>query len=310
MHSHHRQPVLAILLQLASLGAVCLVGPLSIAAEPTKQDATKQACVAANESAQDYERARKLLAARASLAVCTATNCPSAVREDCGQRLREVDRALPTVVFAAKDTAGRDLTDVRVTMDGTSLLQKLDGSAIPVDPGVHHFVFEATGYRIATMNVTAVIREGVKERPVQTVFELLPPPQPAMARHPAKEAPKPSTEGSGRRAIGLAIGGAGIAELAVGLIFGAVSLSTYAHALTECGNGDSSNCNPALHPQAQQDRQSAFDQATVATIASVAGGVCLAVGAALYFTAPKATGIEVGATADNGGMRFSLGGRW
>jgi hypothetical protein len=215
-------------------------------------------------------------------------------------------------VFAAKDTAGHDLSDVRVTMDGTPLLQKLDGSAIPVDPGVHHFVFEAKGYRVSSTNVTAVIREGVKERPVQTVFELLPPPESALAS-PAKtpkEAPTPSTDGSGRRAVGIAVGAAGVAELAVGLVFGAVALSTFNHALTECGNGDSSNCNPALYPKAHEDRQNAFDQATVSTIASVAGGVCLAVGAALYFTAPKAGGIEMGATAENGGLRFSLGGRW
>jgi hypothetical protein len=287
---------------------VSFAGPPAVAADPTP---TKQECVAANESAQDYERARKLLAARASLAVCTATSCPSAVREDCGQRLREVDRALPTVVFAAKDSVGHDLSDVRVTMDGTPLLQKLDGSAIPVDPGIHRFVFEASGFRVASTKVTAVIREGVKERPVQTVFDLPEPPKaapPPAARRPPEEPNQPS--GNARRAIGLAIGGAGVAEFVVGMVFGAVALSTYNHALSECGNSDFNTCNKALYPKANQDRQSAADQATVSTIASIAGGVCMAAGAVIYLTAPKANGVEVGATAENGGVRFSLGGRW
>jgi len=301
-----RRRGLALLLQMGSLCAVYFAVPPAVAADPTKQE-----CVAANESAQDNERARKLLAARASLAVCTATSCPSAVREDCGQRLREVDRALPTVVFAAKDTVGHDLTDVRVTMDGAPLLQKLDGSAIPVDPGVHRFVFEASGFRVSSTKVTAVIREGVKERPVQTVFEL--PEQPAAAPPPAvqpvPQAQPTSSAGNARRAIGLAVGGAGGAEFAVGMVFGAVALSTYNHALSECRNSDFNDCG-TQYAQAHQDRQTAFDQATVSTIATVAGGVCLAAGAYLYFTAPKDNGVEVGATTDNGGVRFSLGGRW
>jgi hypothetical protein len=312
MHRDHRRAVLEFALSVGILCATFFVTTSACAADATRQDPTKQACVAANESAQDYEHARKLLAARASLAVCTAANCPSAVREDCGQRLREVDRALPTVVFAAKDSVGHDLTDVRVTMDGTPLLQKLDGSAIPVDPGVHQFVFEASGFQVNSTKVTAVIREGVKERPVQTVFELPLPPEPAAAQ-PAplqSEASPPSSAGNARRAIGLAIGGAGVAELAVGLIFGAVALSTYNHALSECPGNSAQNCSAAIAPQAHHDLDSANGQATVSTIASIAGGVCMAAGAAIFFTAPKANGVEVGATTENGGVRFSLGGRW
>ncbi len=213
-------------------------------------------------------------------------------------------------MFAAKDTAGHDLTDVRVSMDGAPLLQRLDGSAIPVDPGVHHFVFEATGYRVDSTKVTAVIREGVKERPVQTVFELPPEPAATPTVQPLRETPQPSNDGNSRRAIGLAIGGAGVAELAVGLIFGVVANSTYSHALSECAGGSADKCSSASSPQAHHDLDTAQGQATVATIASIAGGVCLAAGAAVYFTAPKAKGLEVGANAENGGMRFTLGGRW
>ena len=114
----------------------------AVAADPTKQE-----CVAANESAQDLQRTGKLREARASLAVCTAASCPGAVREDCGQRLKEVEAALPRLVFAAKDALGHDLGAVRVTIDGEPLLDKLDGSSTTVDPGEHHFTFEAEGFR-------------------------------------------------------------------------------------------------------------------------------------------------------------------
>jgi hypothetical protein len=47
------------------------------------------------------------------------------VRDDCTRRLDELDKAQPTIVFEAKDGAGRDLTAVQVTVDGKPLVESL-----------------------------------------------------------------------------------------------------------------------------------------------------------------------------------------
>jgi hypothetical protein len=282
-------------LPLLPAWCVLLAGGSAAAAEPTKQE-----CVAANESAQDLRHAGKLREARARLAVCTAATCPSAVREDCGQRLKEVEAAQPTVVFAAKDNEGHDLSAVKVTMDGGPLLDKLDGSATVVDPGEHHFAFEADGFRV-TENML-VIREGDVDRSVKIVLQSL------TAPAAADQATPSSSDGSTWRSIGLALGASGAAGLVVGGIFSLVGKFGYDHAKSECIGGDPAK---GCGPQAQQDRQTANGQETVATIASVGGGVLLAAGAVLFFTAPKAAAsVTVGATVANGGGGLSLRGRW
>src|SRR5580700_6433528 len=89
---------------------------LARAADPTKQE-----CVAANDAAQDLRQSGKLRQAREKLAVCAAASCPGIVRDDCTQRLAEVDSAMPHIVFSARDPAGNDLVDVKVTIDGAPL---------------------------------------------------------------------------------------------------------------------------------------------------------------------------------------------
>src|ERR1700682_5135359 len=95
---------------IAILCALTFATSSALAAKPTKKE-----CAAANEAAQDLRSAGRLRDARASLAVCTAASCPGPIREDCAQRLKDVEAAIPTVVFVAKDAAGNDLGAVRVT---------------------------------------------------------------------------------------------------------------------------------------------------------------------------------------------------
>jgi hypothetical protein len=122
---------------------------------------SKAECVAANSSAQDLRRAGKLRAAREKLVTCVDSACPGPVREDCAERLQEIDKVAPSVVFDAKDSIGNDLSAVVVTMDGEPLAEKLDGSALPVDPGKHTFRFESRGVKTEK---TLLIHEGEKDR--------------------------------------------------------------------------------------------------------------------------------------------------
>ena len=191
-----------------------LSGGTARAADPSKQE-----CVAANESAQDLQRGGKLLDARVQLATCIATSCPAAVRQDCAQRLEEVTRILPTLIFEAKDAAGNDLGTVRVVMDGKTLVERLDGNSIPVDPGEHHFVFESGAF--SSLEKSVVVRVAEKDRVVHVTLAARPaepppkpavvePPVPVPAPPPAPLPPPPSRGLPGSAWASFGVGAAGL----------------------------------------------------------------------------------------------------
>lgn len=125
-------------------------------------------CIAASESADPLRKAGKLLATRKLLLACTAKECPSVIREDCTMQLVALDAALPSIVFTGKGPAGEDLAEVRVSMDGTPLLTRLDGNAVSLDPGEHTFVFETNGYPPITRKL--LVAQGVRSRSETITF--------------------------------------------------------------------------------------------------------------------------------------------
>jgi hypothetical protein len=246
------------------------------AAEPTKLE-----CVAANDAAQDLRRAGRLHAAREKLALCVSTSCPGLVREDCAQRLTEVDGIMPSLVFEVKDGAGNDVAAVTVTMDG----QRVNTPRMPVqvDPGKHRLVVEAEG--LPRTERTIVVREGERDRHEPIVLGR------STAPGPITPAPSSPDDSGSRQTIAFVVGGAGVVGLVVGSVLGLVSKSSYDHALQhECG-GNPNGCST----QGVQDGKSAHGQATASTVAFVAGAALLGAGAVLYLTAPKAS-VGVGAT--------------
>ena len=106
--------------------------------------------------------------------------------------------------------------------------------------------------------------------------------------------------------IGLVVGGAGVAGLVIGGVFGLVSKSTYNNAFTnECG-GNPNTCST----QGAQDGSTAHSQATISTVGFIAGAALLAGGAVLYFTAPKGTSIGVAPTVGTAGGGLNVVGAW
>ena len=91
------------------------------------------------------------------------------IRKDCEPLLSELDTRMPTLVISAKDAAGKDLVDVRVTIDGTLVTSKLDGKAIPIDPGAHAFKYERDGSAPVEANI--VVHDGEKDRVVNVMLE-------------------------------------------------------------------------------------------------------------------------------------------
>jgi hypothetical protein len=127
------------------------------------------ACIAAFDDGQRLRSERHLLAARERLFVCARTECPSEIRSDCANVLREVELATPSIVLGASDGDGHDVTDVHVDLDGRRIAQQLDGRAVSVDPGklVLRFAREASGLEVT---VEVLVGEGEKNRAVRAIL--------------------------------------------------------------------------------------------------------------------------------------------
>ncbi len=287
---------------LVGVAGMAFASSSAHATEPTKKD-----CVAANESGQDLRQSGKLREARAALSVCMAAQCPRPVREDCAQRLSDIEAALPTLVFVAKDAQGNDVSDARVSMDGARLAGS-DGTAVAIDPGEHKFTFEKEG--LPAVETAVVVREGDKNRRIQVTLEATSPPA-TTGGLPAAETPATSQPRSAiigpktQRAIGIVVGGAGGAGIVLGAILGLAAKSTYDHAFSaECPGGPN-NCTP----QGASDGQQAHSEATVSTVAFIAGGALLAGGAAIYFLTPSAS-VTLSPTLAYHGGGIGVGGRF
>ena len=245
-----------------------------------KADMTKAQCVKANSDAQSLRREGRFAEAREELQLCGGPTCPAIVRADCAKRLDELEAAQPTIVFAAKDESGRDLSEVTVVVDGRPIVGKLDGTALPIDPGSHEFTFTLAGQR--PVRQTFVISEGQKGRQETLLID-------SSSPHPTPEEPQPGvrkpvgTEGGGmaaQKTLALAAGGVGVAGVVIGGIFGLIASSKWADAQTDCGAACRADA------PARNERSQALTAATVSTVGFVVGGVGLAAGAVFWFTAP------------------------
>jgi hypothetical protein len=248
-------------------------------------DATKRQCVDENTRAQSLRRDGKLEAARAQLQRCGQSACPALVRADCARRLDDLESAQPTIIFDVRDGSGHDRVDVRVTVDGEPLADRLDGKALRVDPGAHTFVFTVADQPPVTQ--TFVIRESEKERSERIVIGSAPASLPvfpvAGPRTPDSRPGNASAPGlGGRRILGLVMGGAGVAGLGVGTVFGVLASSAWNSAKSACG-GDTSHCSNVA--AASADRSTTQTDGTVSTTAFVAGGVLLVAGTIVFLTA-------------------------
>ena len=280
----------------ALLSLICLAATLgatnALAAAPTKD-----ACIDANRQAQSLRRSGKLLSARAALLVCVNPSCPAPVSDDCTSRLDEVERVTPSLVFEVKDGAGKDVTKVKVTIDGKPFAEALDGTALAADPGAHTFGFEVAGQPPVTQEL--VLHEGDKgrhERVVVGARAVATAPPPVEAATPPAARVETASPGRGQRIAGLVVGGVGIVSVGLGAVFGLGASSSWSSSQNACSSGTS--C--ANHGEAVSDYNSAVSDATLSTIGFIAGGVLVAGGLVLFLTAPT----HDGAAAPTTGVRI------
>lgn len=150
---------------LALAAAVSSVPALAQPGAAPTAPPDKAACVTAFDHGQRAQSDRALRRAQTELIVCAQESCPTVLRADCAGVLAEVRTALPTVVFAADDGNGHELTDVKVYVGSELVTTGLDGRAVQVDPGTFELRFESP--RRATVVTSRTIREGEKSRVVR-----------------------------------------------------------------------------------------------------------------------------------------------
>ena len=257
---------------------------ITLAAAPAQADMTKDQCVDANGDAQELRGEGKLSAAREKLRACASPSCPAMVRDDCVRRLDELERAQPTIAFEVKDAWGADVSAVKVAVDSKPLTDRLDGTALRVDIGQHVFTFEVAGQ--APVTRTLVLTEGEKGR--REVIAIggakspasVPAPSAApvaatgVSMHPVTETSETESPPAGggvetRKLLGLVAGGVGVAGLAVGSVFGVLTLSEKSQQQKDCAS--SASCTGAGHTQALSDHSLGMTDATISTTDSLPG---------------------------------------
>jgi len=166
---------------------------------------------------------------------------------------------------------------VRVTMDGQPLVDKLDGTAIAIDPGLHRFLFEADD--MARTERTLVVREGDKGRRERVVLN-------RVLSLPAQESvPRGSGEPSSTRrgipTLAYVAAGAGALGLAVGIGTGVAAADKHAVLKDEC------TPYPNCPSTAQSDLSSFHSLRDWSTVGYVVGAVGLLGGVALWLWLPQ-----------------------
>ena len=298
----------ATFLMIAALGGMTArLSREASAAEPTISE-----CLTAYEDSVSLRRNNQLRAARAKLVTCSARSCPAEIQAECIGRVRDIDTSMPTVVFEARDATGTSLLAVTVKMDGNVLTERLQGSALPIDPGEHTFTFEVVGRPSVEKHL--LILEGEKLRRERVEFEAIAPAKPpapppvAVAKSEVLERPQPVPEakpGLGKaRTAALVLGGIGVAATGLGVAYGLVAMSRRDEANNVC---PMPQCPTQHGVDLWSDTRSA---ANISTGAFIVGAAGIASGLVIWLRAKPTTDAAPSPQISLGPGGFQLQGQW
>jgi hypothetical protein len=189
-----------------------------------------------------------------------------------------------------------DVSDPSVSIyrNGEAVSAAVLGSAIAVDPGTYQLEARAPGKQRWAQTVQVAGEAATVEVKVPTLAD-----EPASAEVPQPEAPPilatapapaaaPAASNS-QQTWAWVLGGVGVAALATGTTFTLLASSNWAKAKDNCEDYPY-QCNPAALSHAD----SASSQASVASVAFIAGGAALGTGLVLLLTSPREkTGSEL-----------------
>lgn len=252
-----------------------------------------------------YERAGQLASAWARFheAIALAQRLGRADREKTAKE--RADKLEPRLI---KLTIVSQEKDVEVKLDGNVLDAAALGTAVPVDPGKHAIEATAKGKKAFTTTVD------VSDRARSPSVEI-----PALDADPeaAKGGGNGSGSGSGssgdshgteektgggstQRVVSYVAMGLGVVGLGVGTVFGLRTSSIWTEAQTHCTGVECDRTGVTLATDAK-------NAGTVSTISFIAGGVLLAGGALLFFTAPRGGSKPASGKREPSEMRVGVG---
>lgn len=219
------------------------------------------------------------------------------------QRARNLEALLVKLtVEVAKDNGS--LLGFEVRNDGVVIPTAQFGSPVPVDPGEHHIEASAPGKR--SFNQTVKVAQGVGVVTIPLLPDLAGPaasPLQSETAAPATTTVAPTSEGISpviragaaedarndtnanssktQRIFAFTLGGIGLVGIGLGSYWGVSAIDRNSQSKTECPS------QPNLCSASGVElREDALQAARASTIAFAVGGVALATGAVLFFTAP------------------------
>lgn len=321
-----------------SIAVLLFLATFALVGRARGEEVTPDACIAAHEAALTLHHEGRLRLARERLVFCGDPACPTVIRDECASLLDEVDRTIPTVVLEAYDATGVRQVEVSVTLHGTLLLDRLDGTAVQLDPGERELVFEVSGCPAVIRRFTLKEGEQGRRERIDLPCPAAPDPVPPAATSPAPTAPvappvttsapgvyapfttpgEPGATGSmgtspaadvaprgrGMRIAGGIITFTGMAALATGGYFGVYAMIEQESYEKHCGpvvGAPEGWCDPT----GAKANELARINADLSTGFFIAGGVVTATGLGLALGAPRSS---VALTA--GPQRLVLSGRF
>lgn len=203
---------------------------------------------------------------------------------EAAKRAHELEAKLSRLTIAIEVEA--TAPDVEVRRDGAVVDRSVLGAALPVDPGAHVISASAPGKATWTSSITVAAGPGTTTVRVPAllpapVAEAPPPPASPPAEAPAPP-PRPPAGWSTQRKVALGVGAAGVVGVAVGAIFGAVTLGKTSEARGYCSKTKPPQCEPmgvTLYSAANRT-------ANVSNVAMGVGGAAVIAGVVLFLTAP------------------------
>ena len=290
---HSPSPLTRIASTLVLVGSVMLRPEVARAVDASD----KTTCIAAFDSGQALRAAGKLTQALPQFSVCAREVCPRSLQKACVEQATESSALLPTVVLSATDAAHNDVTDVTVSIDGAIVATTLDGKAIPIDPGIHTFRFEKEGR--SPVEHRAVVKEAQKGQVIAVVLAPVAAVVQAGAPPVVVEPLSPTANGAGwssTRWAAVGVGAVGVAGIAVGSVFGAMAFSKWSDAQSQAKS-------TATFRQANDTESTGRSDATISTVAFIAGGLLAAGGVVLFVVSPsKGSGASATVAPTVGGI--------
>lgn len=171
----------------------------------------------------------------------------------------------------------------QVTIDGQPVNSAALGLKRPVDPGQHVVKATADGYKPAEQQFTVPEAGNAEARLKLEKAEGAVAATPVAPTEPAKEQPAVQAKtGGSNKTLAIVAFGVGGAGILVGAITGLVAVGKHGDLADSCPDGKCTS-------DKQSDIDSYKTMGTISTIGFIVGGVGVAAGAVLWFTAPKET---------------------